>query len=103
MTKAISIVLKEIFKVMGIAYCEHWGEVDTQKDLNLYKNLLNLNNNLEMSLENFLEQIDLRRVKNITGICYSGRSGSYLLSNLSIAILLYYLVHHIRCTIPLSQ
>ena len=33
-------------------------------------------------MENSLEQIDLRRVKNISGICYSGRSGSYLLSNL---------------------
>ena len=41
MTKAISIALKRnLFKVMGIAYCEHWGEVDTQKDLNLYENLL---------------------------------------------------------------
>ena len=55
MTKAINIVLKRnLFKVMGIAYCEHWGEVDTQKRLKpIQKPLKNLINNLETSLKTF--------------------------------------------------
>ena len=41
MTRAISIALKRnMFRAKGIAYGDRWGEVDTQKDLNLYKNLL---------------------------------------------------------------